>query len=135
MTQLRPQTAKKIRLKNNNNPPPPPHNSSTVLGGFFCSVLAFCICKSGCLLLFMPLLLSPSEEHTYLCPVREQPLTGTVIFLAGLLGGQFGGGTEGLRKLQEAPISHALFAKNLAFLDAPAAGPGTLGEEEKADSA
>ena len=61
--------------------------------------------------------------------------TGTVIFLAGLLGGQFGGGTEGLGKLQEAPISHALFAKNLAFLDAPAAGPGTLGEEEKADSA
>ena len=104
-------------------------------GGFFCSVLSFYICKSGYLLLFMPLLLSLSEEHTYLCPVGEQPLTGTVIFLAGLLGGQFGGRTEGLGKLQEAPISHALFAKNLAFLDAPAAGPGTLGEEEKADSA
>ena len=106
-----------------------------MLGGLFCSPLAFRLCKFGCLLLLMPLLLSPSEKHTYLCPVREEPLAGTVILLAGLLGGQFGGRTEGLWKLQEAAISHALFAKNLALLDAPSAGPGTLGKEEKADPA
>lgn len=76
---------------------------------------------------------SPSEDHTYLCPVREKPLAGTVVFLAGLLGGQFGGWTEGLRKLQEAAIGHTLLAKNFTFLDAPSTGPGTLGEEEKVD--
>lgn len=74
---------------------------------------------------------SLSEGLTHLCPVGEKPLTGAVFFLAVLLGHWLGGRTEGVRKLQEAAISHALLAKNLTFLNTSSTGPGTLGEKEE----
>lgn len=67
-------------------------------------------------------------EHTYLCPLWKKPLTGAVIFLAGLLGGRLGGWTEGLGELQEAAVSHALLAKDFTFLNTSTTGPGTLGK-------